>query len=144
MSGQWEDGDLSTVGARLAPAAARERMTEVIRRRARDEQDALLLLDAFGLLDKPAPAQRKPPLAAPVVHGEQSGVDYHAQAGTRVCAACRGFLRTLDPAAACGEDCASPQAYWRHLNRNEPTCQASRDAHTAYKAARRAAGVEKP
>lgn len=84
----------------------RQALTRLVRRRARDEEDARLLLDAFGLLGAPAarPRRRGRP---PVDRGHGHPTTYRkgcrcddCRDATRARRAAQAAQRAADPAAA--------------------------------------------
>ena len=155
MTCDLADGMLAMVGARPAATEA-QRLTALAvcdyAGRGFDLDDpvhvraaarlARPLLDALGLLGAP---QRPAKLnVAPYAHGSQSGVDFHLGAGhTSLCAACQRWVDVHENrrrSCAAGE-CDSPEAYWRHRNAREKTCEASRAAYRVYVRERAAKGA---
>lgn len=140
MAKHWEEHTRATVGPRENAPGDAERVIAVVRRRARDDADAALLLDALGLAgERQLPAKLT---VIPWVHGSQGGVDHHREAGHGgLCRACQRWLDLKEGRAdECGEGCGDVQSYWRHRRLGEPTCGWSREAYRVHCAGRRAAG----
>lgn len=142
MTRDWQDASLSLMGAAPVADAETDRVAAIVRRRALDDADAELLLDALGLNGYTRPAKLN---TSSFAHGSQSGVDYHLRMGhASLCAACARFVEVRENRAerCAGGGCDSVQAYWSHKNAGEPTCAASRAAHAAYQQAQKAAKRE--
>lgn len=143
MSGDLADGMLAMVGHEPPAQDDAAVLAAIVKRRAVDPADAAMLLEALGLAGGSSGAwigHATRPVS--YVHGTQSGVDHHLDAGhASLCGACQRFVDVKEKrGVGCGPGCASVTGYWRHRNANEPTCQASRDAYRVHKRERAARG----
>lgn len=150
MAGRVEDAQYALIGARRIDAEAQRLATLAVcdfAGRGLDLEDpvhvraagrlARPLLEALGLAGEPSGAWiGHATRTTSYVHGTQSGVDHHLDAGHRtLCGACQRFVDVKEKraSAVCGEvSCGSVQAYWRHRNVKEPTCEWSRAAYRVH------------
>lgn len=142
MTRRWEDASLALIGRSEHAVPDAERLAAIVRRRALDDADAELLLDALGLNGRTRPAKLN---TSSFAHGSASGVDYHLRMGhASLCAACERWVQVRENRAerCAGGGCGSVQAYWSHRNAQEPTCAASREAYSAYQRAQAAAKAQ--
>jgi len=131
---------LALVGQKPAEGDAALQLAAIVRRRAVDKADALMLLDALGLLGDVQPPAHSG--TAAWTHGSQAGVDRHVELGQGPCRACARWLevagrraeRSEPPVQACGDAVGTAQGYWRHKGRyrRQVACERCLEAYRVY------------
>lgn len=137
MTRRWEDSSLALIGAAPVADPETERLAAIVRRRARDPEDAELLLDALGLNGDARPAAHVN--TARYAHGARSGVEHHLELDQLPCRACQRWLDVQERKGPqeqwCGDAVGTPQGYWRHKARRrpQPACAACREAYRVWR-----------